>query len=45
MAPDGNALPGVITAVDENSVELDFNHPLAGETLVFEIELVEIMPA
>jgi peptidylprolyl isomerase len=45
VAPDGGALPGVITAVEEDSVELDFNHPLAGQTLVFEIELVEIVQA
>ena len=44
VAPDGSALPGVITEVDEDTVELDFNHPLAGATLVFEIELVEIVP-
>jgi peptidylprolyl isomerase len=43
IAPDGSRLPGVITAVDEESAVLDFNHPLAGETLTFEIELVEIV--
>ncbi|MDO8915317.1 MAG: peptidylprolyl isomerase [Coriobacteriia bacterium] len=43
VAPDGGMLPGVITAVDEDGVEIDFNHPLAGQTLVFDIELVEIV--
>jgi len=43
VAPDGGRLPGVITAVDEDGVVLDFNHPLAGETLTFEVELVEIV--
>lgn len=43
IAPDGQSMPGVITAVDDESVTLDFNHPLAGETLVFEIEVVEIV--
>jgi peptidylprolyl isomerase len=43
VAPDGSRLPGVITTVDEESAVLDFNHPLAGETLTFEIELVEIV--
>jgi peptidylprolyl isomerase len=43
IAPDGSRLPGVITAVDEQSAVLDFNHPLAGKTLTFEIELVEIV--
>jgi peptidylprolyl isomerase len=45
VAPDGGRLPGIITAVEGETVVLDFNHPLAGETLVFEIELVEIVPA
>lgn len=43
IAPDGQAMPGVITAIEDGQVTLDFNHPLAGETLVFEIELVEIV--
>lgn len=45
VAPDGGRLTGIITAVDGEDVVLDFNHPLAGKTLVFEIELVEIVPA
>jgi peptidylprolyl isomerase len=43
VAPDGSRLPGVITAVDEQGAILDFNHPLAGQTLTFEVELVEVV--
>jgi len=32
----------VVTEVKEESVVLDGNHPMAGKTLVFELELVEI---
>ncbi|MCE4617199.1 MAG: FKBP-type peptidyl-prolyl cis-trans isomerase [Desulfurococcales archaeon] len=32
---------GVITKVTERFAEIDFNHPLAGETLIYEIELVK----
>ena len=39
---DGHVIPVVITDVKEESVMLDANHPLAGEALVFDIELVEI---
>jgi peptidylprolyl isomerase len=31
-----------ITNIDEEAIELDANHPLAGEDLTFDIELVEI---
>lgn len=32
----------LIVAMDDNSVTLDANHPLAGQDLTFEIELLEI---
>lgn len=31
-----------ITAITEESVTLDFNHPLAGKTVIFEVEIVDI---
>ena len=40
--PDGQAIPVQITAVTEDKVTLDANHPLAGQDLTFEIEVVEI---
>ena len=33
----------VVTEIKETSVILDANHPLAGEDLIFDIELVEIV--
>ncbi len=33
---------GDVIEVDEDTVIVDFNHELAGETLVFEIEVVEV---
>lgn len=38
----GNVFPVVIAEVREEMVLLDANHPLAGEDLIFEIELVSI---
>jgi len=39
----GGELPGMIKAVSGNSVTVDFNHPLAGQTVTFVIDLVEIL--
>jgi FKBP-type peptidyl-prolyl cis-trans isomerase SlpA len=39
----GGDLPGMIKAVSGNSVTVDFNHPLAGQTITFVIDLVEIL--
>lgn len=44
VSPEGDEMPGRIVSIEGDAVELDFNHPLAGETLTFEIELVEIVP-
>jgi peptidylprolyl isomerase len=38
---NGEQLPVVVTAVEDEKVVIDANHPLAGKTLVFDIELVE----
>jgi peptidylprolyl isomerase len=38
----GNVFPVVITEINGDTVVLDANHPLAGQDLVFEIELVSI---
>jgi peptidylprolyl isomerase len=40
--PDGGMLEAVISEVTEDSVTLDANHPLAGKTLTFEMELLEV---
>ncbi|MCL4474197.1 MAG: peptidylprolyl isomerase [Actinobacteria bacterium] len=40
---DGTPVSMTITEVDDKSVTLDANHPLAGKDLTFDIELVEIV--
>ncbi len=39
--PDGNVAPARITAVTDEEITLDLNHPLAGERLTFELEVVD----
>lgn len=35
-------LPGVVTAVDEQTVEVDFNHPLAGRDVEFDVDIIDV---
>jgi FKBP-type peptidyl-prolyl cis-trans isomerase SlyD len=41
----GNGMPVVVTAVTSEMVSIDANHPLAGVTLNFKIEVVEVRDA
>lgn len=43
--PDGTAVNVVITAIEEDEVVVDGNHPLAGIDLNFDIELLEVRDA
>ena len=40
--PEGEAFPGKVVEVKEDVVVLDFNHPLAGKELKFDVEIVEV---
>ena len=42
QTPDGQALPVTVVGANEATVTLDANHPLAGQDLIFEIEVVSI---
>ena len=42
QTPDGQALPVTIVEANEATVTLDANHPLAGQDLIFDIEIVSV---
>lgn len=39
---NGSQLLGVVKSIENEQVHVDFNHPLAGHPLQFEIEILEI---
>ena len=38
-------LPGVVSLIEDRMVTVDFNHPLAGRDLEFEVEILSVAPA
>ncbi|MFH4371917.1 FKBP-type peptidyl-prolyl cis-trans isomerase [Vibrio alginolyticus] len=40
--PDGMEIPGIITEIVGDSVTVDFNHPLAGQDVTFEVEILSV---
>lgn len=42
---EGNLEPARVVAIDDDGVTVDSNHPYAGRTLDFEIEIVEVRAA
>ena len=44
-APRGGRYAGMLKEVGETSALFDFNHPLAGEALAFEVQIIGILQA
>lgn len=42
--PDGEEVGGAVLALDDEAVEVDFNHPLAGHVILFEAEIIAVVP-
>lgn len=40
-----NEMPGVISDFDEETVTIDFNHPLAGRDIQFHVRILDVVPA
>ena len=43
--PDGRTLAGHVLEVGSQYARVDFNHPLAGHAVEFDVELVRILPS
>jgi FKBP-type peptidyl-prolyl cis-trans isomerase SlpA len=41
----GGELPGMVTEFNDDKVTVDFNHPLAGKTLIFEVQVEAVEAA
>lgn len=41
----GGELPGVIARIDDEEVHVDFNHPLAGRTITFRVQIHRVEAA
>ena len=42
-SPSGASAAATVTAADEQTVELDFNHPLAGKPVVFDVHILGVL--
>ena len=45
QSPDGQVIPIRVIDKDEENVTLDMNHQLAGESLIFEVEILQVREA
>lgn len=42
-APNGTKFAGLVREMDETSALVDFNHPLAGKSIRFEVEVIGVL--
>ena len=42
-APDGAKYAGLVREIKDGMAQVDFNHPLAGRAIIFEVEVIGIL--
>lgn len=42
-APQGGTYAGILQSIDDEGAWFDFNHPLAGKTIIFEVKVISIL--
>jgi FKBP-type peptidyl-prolyl cis-trans isomerase SlpA len=43
--PSGEELSATVVSLNADTVEVDFNHPLAGRVIVFDVRIISVVPA
>ena len=43
--PAGQDQPGVIREINGEDIKVDFNHPLSGQVIMFEVEVLDVVSA
>ena len=41
-SPSGVQVPGTVLEVNDDTVKVDFSHPLAGRSVIFNVEILEV---
>lgn len=41
-SPDGDEIPGTVVSLKDDTVEIDFNHPLADQEIVFTVNILGV---
>jgi FKBP-type peptidyl-prolyl cis-trans isomerase SlpA len=41
-AEDGEEIPGTVVLVEKDQVKVDFNHPLAGNFVIFRVKILSV---
>ncbi len=41
-SPEGDDIPGTVVSLKDDTVEVDFNHPLAGHEIVFTVKILAV---
>ena len=42
-APGGQSIAGIVRVVDDDAIVFDFNHPLAGRPVTFDVKLIGVL--
>jgi len=42
---EGKSIPALVSSIGSENIIMDYNHPLAGKTLKFEVEILDIVDA